>query len=90
MNALEVIGRKRDGEEHTREEIAFLLHGYLGGSIPDYQVAAWLMAVCCHGLDRQELADLTDLMATSGRAASTTGTKPGPARTTAAPLSFRM
>ena len=66
MNALEVIGRKRDGEEHSREEIAFLLHGYLDGSIPDYQVAAWLMAVCTRGMTRAETLALTQEMVRSG------------------------
>src|SRR5205807_9092795 len=40
MNAVEVIGRKRDGLEHSAEEIQFLLAGYVRGDIPDYQMAA--------------------------------------------------
>ena len=66
MNALEVIGRKRDGEAHTPEEIRFLLRGYLEGSIPDYQMSAWLMAVCVRGMSRAETLDLTNAMVESG------------------------
>ena len=66
MNALEVIGRKRDGEEHTPEEIRFLLRGHLDGSIPDYQMSAWLMAVCTRGMSRAETLELTMAMVESG------------------------
>jgi pyrimidine-nucleoside phosphorylase len=52
VNALEIVGGKRDGYEHSREEIRFLLAGYLAGAIPDYQMAAWLMAVCTRGMTR--------------------------------------
>jgi pyrimidine-nucleoside phosphorylase len=63
----ELLERKRWGGRLTRAELDELVGGYVRGNVPDYQVAAWLMAVCCNGMDRQELADLTDLMATSGR-----------------------
>src|ERR1700720_1598675 len=66
MNALEVIGRKRDGGEHSAAEIEFLLAGYLGGQIPDYQMAAWLMAVCIRGMTRAETLALTQAMVRSG------------------------
>ena len=66
MNALEVIGRKRDGEEHSPEEIRFLLKGHLDGSIPDYQMSAWLMAVCTRGMSRAETLELTRAMVESG------------------------
>ena len=66
MNTLEVIGRKRDGLEHTAAEIHFLLEGYVGGSIPDYQVAAWLMAVVTRGMTRAETQALTQAMVVSG------------------------
>ena len=66
MNALEVIGRKRDGREHSPEEIEFLLSGYLKSDIPDYQMAAWLMAVCIRGLTRAETLALTQAMVRSG------------------------
>ncbi len=66
MNVLEVIGRKRDGEEHSPQEIRFLIDGYLGGAIPDYQMAAWLMAVCTRGMTRAETLELTRALVASG------------------------
>src|SRR5260221_364759 len=66
MQVLEVIGRKRDGGEHTPEEIEFLLSGYLRGDIPDYQMAAWLMAVCIRGMTPAETLALTQAMVKSG------------------------
>jgi pyrimidine-nucleoside phosphorylase len=66
MNVLEVLAHKRDGLEHSPEEIRFLLDGYLSGSIPDYQVAAWLMAVVTRGMTRAETLSLTQAMVASG------------------------
>jgi pyrimidine-nucleoside phosphorylase len=66
VNALEVIGRKRDGHAHSPEEIEFLLSGYLSGAIPDYQMAAWLMAVCLRGMTAAETLALTQAMIASG------------------------
>ncbi len=66
MNILEVIARKRDGLEHSPEEIGFLLDGYLAGEIPDYQIAAWLMAVVTRGMTRPETLALTRAMLASG------------------------
>ncbi len=63
----ELLDRKRWGGRLTRDELTQLVGGYVQGDVPDYQVAAWLMAVCCHGVDREELADLTTLLAASGR-----------------------
>jgi pyrimidine-nucleoside phosphorylase len=62
----EIISKKRDGLELEREEIAFVISGYARGDIPDYQVAAWLMAVYIRGLSERELADLTEIMLASG------------------------
>jgi len=62
----EIISKKRDGLELDREEIAFVISGYVRGDIPDYQVAAWLMAVYIRGLSERELADLTEIMLSSG------------------------
>jgi len=73
MHALEVIGRKRDGLEHTAEEIQLLISGYLAGDIPDYQMAAWLMAVCVRGMTRAETLALTQAMVASGEVLDLSG-----------------
>ena len=73
MQPLEVIGRKRDGREHTPEEIQFLLSGYVRGEIPDYQMAAWLMAVCIRGMTRAETLALTQAMVASGEVLDLSG-----------------
>src|SRR5579859_6274889 len=73
MNALEVIGRKRDGEEHSPEEIDWLLAAFLKGDIPDYQMAAWLMAVCIRGMTRAETLELTQAMVRSGEVMDLSG-----------------
>ncbi len=73
MQALEVISRKRDGGEHPPEEIEFLLSGYLRGDIPDYQMAAWLMAVCIRGMTRAETLALTQAMVRSGEVLDLSG-----------------
>src|SRR3989475_1495581 len=66
MQALEVIGRKRDGGEHPPEEIEFLLGAYLFGDVPDYQMVEWLMAACIRGMTRIETLALTQAMVRSG------------------------
>src|SRR5439155_15368229 len=66
MNVLEVIGRKRDGLEHSPEEVEFLISSYVRGDIADYQMAAWLMAVCIRGMTPAETLALTRAMVASG------------------------
>ena len=66
MRAVDLIRKKRDSGEHSREEIDFLISGYTRGDIPDYQMAAWLMAAWLQGLNRSELASLTEAMLYSG------------------------
>jgi pyrimidine-nucleoside phosphorylase len=66
MRPVDVILAKRNGERHSREVLQEFLGGYLKGEIPDYQVAAWLMAVCFSGMNERETADLTEVMAASG------------------------
>ena len=66
MRATDVISRKRDGEELTTEEIRWFVEGFTRGDIPDYQAAAWLMAVYLKGMSRRETFDLTQVMAESG------------------------
>ncbi len=67
MTALDIIREKRDGAAHSDEAIAFLVRGATDGSIPDYQVAAWLMAVRLRGMTESETKALTLAMAASGR-----------------------
>jgi pyrimidine-nucleoside phosphorylase len=66
MNALDVIVKKRDGGELDRAEIDLFVHGYARDEIPDYQAAAWAMAVFLNGMTRRETIDLTMSMAASG------------------------
>src|SRR6202007_3252016 len=66
MRAVDLIRKKRDSGEHSRKEINFLISGYTRGEIPDYQMSAWLMAAWIRGLDRSELASLTEAMLYSG------------------------
>ncbi|MDQ6708934.1 MAG: thymidine phosphorylase [Candidatus Dormibacteraeota bacterium] len=67
MTALDIIREKRDGQEHDPETIDFLVRGATDGSIPDYQLAAWLMAVRLKGMTDAETKALTLAMAASGR-----------------------
>src|SRR6478736_862419 len=66
MRAVDLIRKKRDSGEHSREEIDFLICGYTSGEIPDYQMAAWLMAAWLRGLNRAEITALTEAMLYSG------------------------
>ncbi len=66
MRAVDIIIKKRDKQELTREEIAFFIEGFTRGEIPDYQVAAWAMAVLLNGMTPRETTDLTLVMAYSG------------------------
>lgn len=66
MRPADVIAIKRDGHEWTREQIEHFVLGYVTGDVADYQMAAWLMAVCIRGMTAQETADLTQVMAQSG------------------------
>jgi pyrimidine-nucleoside phosphorylase len=66
MRMTDIIEKKRDGSELTREEIEFFVDGYTRGDIPDYQAAAWCMAVYFRGMTARETADLTLAMAHSG------------------------
>ncbi len=66
MRAVDLIERKRDGGELSSEEIRWLLDGYVKGDVPDYQMAAWLMAVCVRGMSEGETVALTRAMVESG------------------------
>ncbi|MDR1507522.1 MAG: thymidine phosphorylase [Treponema sp.] len=77
MRAVDIIANKRDGKELSREEIQFLVDGYVAGSIPDYQVSSWAMAVYFNGMTPGETAALTGAMLASGRVMDLSGI-PGP------------
>ena len=66
VHAAELIRRKRDGEELASEEISELVLAYAGGEVPDYQMAAFCMAVYFRGLNGRETFALTDAMIRSG------------------------
>jgi pyrimidine-nucleoside phosphorylase len=67
MRVVDLIRRKRDSGELTREEIEELIAAYTRGDVPDYQMSAWLMAVVLRGMSRPEIAALTEAMLHSGR-----------------------
>src|SRR5690348_15143883 len=73
MLVVPLIERKRDGGVLSPEEWSALVAEYTAGRIPDYQMSALLMAVLLKGLDRQELATLTDAMLASGQRLSFDG-----------------
>lgn len=67
MRAVDIIAKKRDGDELTPEEIDFFIQGYSKGTIPDYQAAAWNMAVLLKGMSNEETTALTLSMVGTGR-----------------------
>lgn len=66
MSFLSILARRRDGQVHSRDEIQELVRGATNGSIPDYQLAAWLMAAYLRPLSFEETTELTLAMAQSG------------------------
>jgi len=66
MRAVDVIARKRDGHELTRDEINFIIRGYTAGEVADYQMAALLMAIYLRGMTTGETLALTEAMLHSG------------------------
>src|SRR5947209_20499962 len=73
MRTVDLIQRKRDGEELAPEEIDFLVNGYTTGDIPDYQMSAFLMAVFFSGMSDQEVSRLTECMLNSGETVDLSG-----------------
>src|SRR5258706_14681714 len=67
MRAVDIIAKKRDRDELTRDEIEFFVQGFTQGEIPDYQVSSWAMAVVLNGMSAREATDLTMAMAHSGQ-----------------------
>jgi len=66
MRAVDIIMKKRNGAKLTKEEINFLIDGYVKGSIEDYQMSAFTMAVYFRGMDDEESTNLTLAMLNSG------------------------
>lgn len=66
MRVYDIIAKKRDGGELSREEIEAFVGGYAADEIPDYQMSALLMAICIRGMTPREISDLTLCMAHSG------------------------
>ncbi len=77
MRAVDVIQKKRDGHELTRDEIAFFIEGYTRGTIPDYQASALAMAVFFKGMTAAETVALTESMMRTGEVLDL-GELPGP------------
>lgn len=65
--APEIIKKKRSGAELSRDEIEFMVNGFISGSVPDYQMSALLMAIFFRGMQPSETWQLTDVMMRSGR-----------------------
>ena len=66
MRMYDMINKKKYNCKLSKEEIEFIINGYTNGEIPDYQVSAFLMAVCLNGMDNDETIALTLAMANSG------------------------
>lgn len=75
MRIIDLINRKKNGEKLQKNEIDFFIAGVTDNSIPDYQISALLMAICCRGLDRDETFYLTDAMKNSGETLDLSGIK---------------
>jgi len=66
LRVVDLINKKKQGGNLTRDEINFIVEGYTAGIIPDYQMSALLMAICFKGMDKREIADLTLAYVNSG------------------------
>ncbi len=66
MRMVDLIIAKREGKAHSKEEIQYIINEYTAGNIPDYQMAAWMMAVCWRGMNDGEVSELTSAMMYSG------------------------
>src|SRR5579883_683317 len=67
MRMVDLITAKKNGQEHSQAEIDFIISNLIKGDLPDYQLSAWLMAICWKGMTIDETAALTQAMANSGR-----------------------
>jgi len=76
MRAVDIIAKKRDGKELSREEIEYFVQGYNRDEIPDYQASALAMAILLRGMNDRETTDLTLAMAHSGQVLDLSGVVP--------------
>ena len=75
MLAIEIIEKKKNGLQLNKEEIDFMIEGYIKGSIPDYQMSAFLMAIYFRGMDKDETSNLTMSFINSGDRVDLSGIK---------------
>ncbi|MDD3187322.1 MAG: thymidine phosphorylase [Bacilli bacterium] len=66
LDILEIINKKRENKELTKEEIKYAINNYVNKEIPDYQMSSLLMAICINGMSDEEIFNLTDIMINSG------------------------
>lgn len=66
IRTYDILAQKRAGKKHSPEHIRALVSGFVSGDVADYQMSAWLMAVCINGLDIDETIALTEAMVSSG------------------------
>ena len=66
MNIIEIITKKKEKRELTRDELDFVFNGYLKGTVKDYQMSSLLMAICLNGMTDKETFDLVDIFIKSG------------------------
>lgn len=66
MNVIEIINKKRLGNVLSSDEVAYMVNGYVDGSIKDYQMSSFLMSICINGMNIEEVSALTDVMIKSG------------------------
>lgn len=75
MNILEIISKKKDGLELSREELEYAFMGYMNNAVPDYQMSSLLMAITIKGMSFEETANLTNIMLKSGHEMDTSSVK---------------
>ena len=75
MRMYDLIEKKKLGQELSTEEISEMIKGFTDGSVPDYQMAAMLMAICFQGMSKRETVDLTLAMRDSGDVLDLSGIK---------------
>lgn len=67
MRIVDLINKKKKNGEHSKEEIDFIINSLMDGTAPDYQISAWLMAICFNGMTDDETAFLTEALVNSGQ-----------------------